>query len=426
MQWMYMIKTIAIKEGAHPGKIKITRFVPNSMSEWQKTNFEAIWNEVVKQVLKQETPNVLTLSESEAPYHRHNLSLGPDSITTIMDIGGGTTDILVVKSDRQSSTQKAYPDSFYFAGNALYGDFHDFLEPNNITKANGLMTAFMNAAHVRLEQSIKNQVSVERFSLFSQMVNGNGYNSQDVIDFMFKHQETGFIDFLKGQTLPARQMRTIYLFHFGAICYYTGRVSNRCLGASPNEIIVSGTGSKYLFLITPSPSTALQEFATMMLAGGPSLAEGKKLVKIINVERPKEITCEGGLVIKNEIEVQKNHLPFIGEDWTVNGQKIQRLTNGELLAAKFDAEHAEYRKLVKCFVQTCKASNVVDKFNVEIDFDTIEENLLETFQDDMEKAVSCRHKGEHIQPQSPIVETPFFYPVIGAIDRLLKDLPTIA
>jgi hypothetical protein len=418
MQWMYMMRTIAIKEGAHPGKVKITRFVPNSMPLWQRNNFEAIWADVAKQVLSQDEPNVLTLSESEAPFHKHNLSLGVNSTTLSIDIGGGTTDTLLISQSQGEDNIVGIPDSFYFAGNSLYGEFQDFLDPSRISKTNGLLNATSDFVLAKLKSAVKDQLSGERLNYFEQLLRSQKERSDDVIDFMFRHPETGFADLLKGQTDLARQMRAVYLLHIGAILYYSGAVCRSQGIQIPSTVLLSGTASKYLTYITPNPAAALKAFATIMLT---KQTEPTKLVNILHADRPKEATCEGGLVKKDNVSVASKPKPFFGNEWGFNaGQKT--ITYGELTKATYQAEKAMVLDFYATFVAACKAIDAIEVFNIKVDFEAILQDIETQHEQDTTKAVKERSRFAQ-SADATVVETTFFYPIMGAIDRLLKGLP---
>lgn len=416
-QWMYMIRTAAIIDGADPQKIKLTRFIPNSLPQWQLSNLKAIWENVVSKVLHLEKPSITVLSESEGPYHKLALKLSPKSTCLIIDIGGGSTDILIIDQKTVSNNLIANPDSFYFAGNALYGDFEDFLNPERVSKTNGLSLAIKESVSLKLKNSSDLRIK-QIEEIFTDLLSDSTVRSQDIIDFCFKHtDETQLVSMLKGNTEIARKMRLIYLLHLAAIVYYAGEKSRSKNIDTPTEILVSGNGSKYISYITQDEDS-LSEFLILMLQAYSGGEKSSLKCKLLTETNRKEITAIGGLMKLDTIMVDTEPDPYFWNDWNIPSSKV---TFRDLSTANYNEEKNSYISFVDCFIAVCKATDVIGRFNVEINFDTLKEELLANNVDNMLRARKERLRFSN-SLDGLVNETTFFYPVMGAIDSLLKKL----
>ena len=105
--------------GGNLAATQITWFAPLSFSTYQRNLYQREWDTLFHDVFKT-TNSMPCMVESTAPYYyltrRNIVTLGPGENAAFIDIGGGTTDVLLY-ADRKP----VLSTSFRFAGNDLVG-----------------------------------------------------------------------------------------------------------------------------------------------------------------------------------------------------------------------------------------------------------------------------------------------------------------
>jgi hypothetical protein len=407
-----------ISEGSNPSMTNLYWFTPLNMSPSIYQNLQNTWTTEFQRVFHT-TNRPISLSESEAPYYA--IPVGHNEVVTI-DIGGMTTDILYIEGKNP-----IFGSSFSFAGNAIYGDFpHDTIT----TVANGFVKAFREPIKQRLETLINNTQDDYQQRLYEEArktlesyLEDKSMRSDDIVSLFYSSPNFGFTDLLRN----SNNFKIIFLLQYAGILYHCARLVDYTDNASPGDIIFSGNGSK-MFTIISNPDGALNKIANKIF----SHVTGKDKEIIVHTDmldnRPKEASCIGAL--KSGLQAAKKPNSelksiIVGENinWEGEAPTKPSYTDIEKARNSFSAADSEYYKFVDLFLKIYQDLNLADTYGIQINLARLEETL----KNDTDTA-SYHYQGlqwtirKGAVQGDPIIETVFFYPLIGAINKLSNRL----
>ena len=197
------------------------------------------------------------ISESVAPYYyltaTNQVVPNRDENVINIDIGGGTTDLLIFAEQKPS-----FSTSFRFAGDDLWGD--GYARVQGAPKQNGLLR--LGVQYVEsLPDSEQNQ---EYKGYLRAALQNPDFGSADVTSLLFKYNEA--LRFTQSLGLgKGRQLRVLFYLHYTAIIYHVAQLVQHFGLKTPRYLCFSGKGSLYLRL----------------LSGGSSLAAIEKITKAV-------------------------------------------------------------------------------------------------------------------------------------------------
>ena len=400
---LFMIRAKIIASGGDLDKTTLTWFYPVSMLRFQRNQLEGKWVKLVDEIIsKQATATGYT--ESVAPYFYYKNKEGVTSSrrpVASIDIGGGTTDIVVYENN-----QPVIISSSRFAGNNLYGDFAGM----NIN-LNGFINRYGNG----IEGSLSSEIKSCYDNIF-----GKG-SSADLVSFMYSLHDNqklqshnisvNFADMLSGDY----QMKVVMLLFYAAEVYHLAEIMKAKNIGTPKYLTVSGTASKMLRIIS-AKNEPLEDMATIIFN---HVIGDDGRVEMKTVSFPKEITCKGGLNIKPEdlnMDVEKIKFNVNGSRTFDNGSKefsqITAEVEGEVIKS--------YKDFISFFFSMEKYGDF--KFNnlFGIDnrnFTEYKRILTENAEEDLSTVLETRKK-ELKEKDSEINDSLFFYPLSGGINRL--------
>nr|HMP30589.1 cell division protein FtsA [Saprospiraceae bacterium] len=288
-----LMRNKVLRGGGNIKQTKLVWFYPSSMTKERREKLEDLVNKLTDKYFKSKSKPV-GLSESLAPYYYYKatgqIPGGGHTPVISIDIGGGTTDVVVFKSNKPILLT-----SFKFAANSVFGDgFYEYGATSN-----GLINKYLpyfnkllidNKQHnlIQVLESIKGRNKSDDIVAFLFSLENN-HRIQDKTLFSFNNVLTDDPDF-----------KIVFLYFYTAIIYYTAQLIRKELGAStlPSNVVFSGTGSKILQIVSPSQKTISQLTQRIFeeVSGLKYGAEG--LVVKIEREFPKELTCKGGLMLE--------------------------------------------------------------------------------------------------------------------------------
>jgi hypothetical protein len=393
-------------------------FYPSSMKPARRADLENTWNELFEEYFgKSNKP--IGITESLAPFYYYKgtnqIQGGAYKPVLSIDIGGGTTDVVIFKSNRPLLLT-----SFKFAANALFGDaFSEY----GAAGSNGFMLKYF--------PHFENLLAVNKlYDLSKILANIKDKNrTEDINTFLFSIENNSKVKDKKMfsyNSLLAKDddLKIAFLYFYLAIIYHIAQLMKSKEIELPKNIVFSGTGSKILSIITPN-AKGLEEVTKRVFEKvyeEPYDADGLNIKA--EKEMPKEVTCKGGLMSN-------------ADDLAIDINSIKTVYNSQLSKDKLtyndlnEETKQEVVNEIKVFIDTVKDINrsysFADHFGVSskaMDLYNIES--IKHIRDYLEEGLEFnRQLDETGAGDKELEETLFFYPLIGSISNLITPLSTI-
>ena len=248
---------------------------------------------------------VISSNESSTPLFECNTDpAGLLNFTILMDVGGGSTDIIGYNHDnRTNSAKPIFLTSFNFAGNALYLDGGSNLN-NNIQD---------NIFKHYMEKACRAELDKESPLKSMERINGKGQETvSSLMNFGFSQASASFSKLFKGTP----DLQFMLKLHNAALIYHTAQLCHACSpDESPLEIYLSGNGSK-LFDLNDSFGEMVQVIFNQVY--------GRECdIKIVKAKNPKAATALGALkgynkhALATNTAATTNQMTMLGDDKTV-------------------------------------------------------------------------------------------------------------
>lgn len=394
---------------------KLVWFYPSSMKPARKSQLESTWNELFSQYFNP-TQQAVGITESLAPFYyfkeTNKLQGGSFKPVVSIDIGGGTTDIVVFQQNKP-----LLMTSFKFAANAIFGDgFSEYGAANS----NGLISRYLSY----YESLLATNKLYDLSKVLSSIKDKN--KAEDINAFFFSIENSPKIKDKKlfsYNSLLANDddLKIIFIYFYTAIIYHIADLMKQKQIKLPKHIVFSGTGSKVLNVIT-SDSKILAALSKKIFetiysesfdSDGLSIETEKGM--------PKEITCKGGLMVNAE-DLVIDIRTIKATHTCLNG--VEKLTYDQLdetAKASITNYVGEFNKF---FFNLNTQYSFADYFNVTTrSLEIFKAELSKHLRDYLEEGLEYNKKlDEIVTDDKEIEETLFFYPLIGAINNLSKHL----
>lgn len=287
---------------------------------------------------------VISSNESSTPLFECNTDpAGLLNFTILMDIGGGSTDIIGYDHDNKTNTAKPiFLTSFNFAGNALYLDGGSNL--NNDIQQNIFKHYMEKACRVELDKASPLK-SMER-------INGKGEETvSSLMNFGFSQASASFSKLFKGTP----DLQFMLKLHNAALIYHTAQLCHACSPEeSPLEIYLSGNGSR-LFDLNDSFGRMVQVIFDQVY--------GRECdVKIVKARNPKAATALGALkgynrhALATNADAATNQKIMLGDDKTVYAGS-QHNVAGENVKALRDSVQDNAKAFIDLFYKEFAGTN---------------------------------------------------------------------
>ena len=282
-QHLWLLKNKILLNDGNVALSKIIWFIPTSMSPRVQEIFQELWESALNQIFKGLLPKEHLMEEFEsiAPYYalQQNIGFQPSQNVLNIDIGGGTTDVLLVARDKD----KFFRGSFRFAGDDIWGD--GILSKDRKPKDNGFVKMMEQHPPMNLPKEIEP---------YQEYFNSSKYTgSGDICGFMFQNDEHfKFTDRIRDSGLKG-----VLVIHLGAIIYYLSNQFKSLKLPLPEVITFTGKGSEYVKLIH-SRDSKVKELMKYLWEE----FSGQKLPSNFNLKlssNPKVLTAEGGVLRLN-------------------------------------------------------------------------------------------------------------------------------
>ncbi|MFT4033555.1 MAG: cell division protein FtsA [Siphonobacter sp.] len=418
---LLLIRNKVLLNGGNLDQTQLLWFYPLSMVENQRNYFEGLWNKLYAETITRErVPR--KVPESIAPFYWYSRGGGSSQPitaygqpTALIDIGGGTSDIVIFEeNDPRMLT------SVRFAANAVFGDGYS---RDGAAARNGYVKKY--------DAEVRNHLAAN-FSKLSQAYQSikEGNRSEDIIAFYFSLKnnrdlrEKAAYDF-NDRLANDADLKIVPVVFYTAHIYHLARLMKAQEKEMPRYIAFSGTGSKVLDILTPR-NAALADLAMLIFEkvyGTPYHRDGLDIVRERN--SPKEATCKGGLKMP--------YIDFTREDDGREEARMDRIKT-VLLGTTEDrvVERGDtYQKIDREMLQSVaeEVRRFIDiLFGLEFSFSGkfgLNEGKLDQYKTILERNLLQNvYNGWEMRRESldnlnsPIEETLFFYPLLGALNQL--------
>ena len=410
---LMLIRSKVLLAGGALHKTKITWFYPVSMETFRRSQLANEWTRLCHAYIDGQCA-MQSVTESLAPFYYYKNVAGVNAAyrpVVLMDIGGGTTDFAVYEHNRA-----ALISSVRFAGNSVYGDFPGF----------GFnMNGFVNRYKDRFRELIEKSKLSALTSAYNNII--DNASSADFVSFLYSLERNTELK-KHGMSISfSETLRTDYamktlllLFYVGEMYYLAHVLKAKGIG-TPEYLTISGTGSKLLDLI--GGQAELEKLAKIVfndVVGD----DGKVTMK--QVENPKEITCKGGLLMKDDDVVDdSDDLRY----WYAASETVEKKGVNVRVSDINETSISEVVDFYKRFVDYFFGLNARFSFekNFGIDtqkcFEAYRQLLLEHAHEDT-AAMLEKRKAERDDPEAELEDSLFFFPLAGGLNRLAYFIST--
>ena len=428
-----LMRTKVLLENGDITKTRLVWFYPLAMKVGNIRKMSEMWEKTFREVfgIAADENNLIQMPESVAPYYFYKSSSqfrGSASNVASIDIGGGSSDVVVFESNAQQPTILT---SFRFAANVLFGD------------------GFSEVPH-----GDSNPMLVKYVDYFKRLFDGddekygelNGIldditakrKSEDINAFLFSVQNNKVVGgndvFSYNQRLNEDgQRKIIFIYFYVTLIYYVAQMMRQRGLEKPRSVMFSGTGSKVLDIVGTKRDLDLISQAVFERVYGEKYDQDGFTV-VMERKEPKQITCRGALMQVRDDSgcVSVERLNKLLDDFSTplkyNYSMIatQKLTYDDMASAEIRQQIvAAVREYNDFFCQLCDEMHVVDRF-------LVDNKSLLRFKELVNKDLDhhllngwnfVNKNADDKNGSDPIEDTVFFYPIIGSIrDNLIENL----
>lgn len=428
-----LMRTKVLLENGDIAKTRLVWFYPLSMKVGSVRRLGDMWAKTFAEVFGVEPDghNLMEMPESVAPYYYYKVSSqfrGAASTVASIDIGGGTSDVVVF---RAGEAQPTLLTSFRFAANVLFGDGfseipHGDTNPMAVRYVEYFRRLF-DADDDRYGElnGILDDITAKRGSeeinafLFS-VIGNKVVGGNDVFSYNQRLSEDG-------------RLKIVFLYFYSALIYHVACMMRHRGIDKPRSVMFSGTGSKVLDIVGPQRDLDLLTQAVFERVYGEGYgADGFSVV--MERKEPKQITCRGALMQVRDASgcadvVELNRMmDSMGQSpiyhYQVKGRERVAYADMESEAVRLEVVSA-VREFNDFFLGLCDDLRVVDRFLVDnrslnlfrsLVGKDLEHHLI-TGWNYVNRNASERNADDEVE------DALFFYPIIGSIrENLIEKL----
>ena len=399
-------------------KTKIVWFYPISMVENRYNSFSDVWTKAYEKYFGGDKSNVIPMTESIAPYEHYRSSEASVGNIVTIDIGGGTTDIVLANDGEVKNIT-----SFHFAADSIFGD--PYVTNRSSASVNKLLVQYENTIKSVLvdnalsdlddiyEQHIKSKISSNIASFFFSLKDNTEIQSKRLMENA---------DF-NSMLLLDTKYKIVFIIFYSAIIYHLAKIMKAKGEEMPRHIAFSGNGSKVIRILTPSDTT-LEKFTKKIFEkvyGQKYPSDGLTILQ--NVNNPKEVTCKGGLSNPTKQEYEDIASTKIVYNFVNNGEDdfIKSETYGEINDEYLNKVVGEVKSFIKFVFDLNK------EFSFKNNFDS-DESSLNVAQEECARDLltftknGLENKKKEVSDNDVIEETLFFYPLNGMLNALISAI----
>lgn len=412
-----MMRNKVLLSGGRLSDTKVIWFYPASMTEARLNAFREVWDKLYKRYFCEEKDNKLVcLSESAAPYFFYKNKRGLTSNAVTIDIGGGTTDVLIIENDTPVAMT-----SFRFASNSIFGDGYNWSP-----ETNGFVQKYASQIENKLQDN--SDVLKDALNAYSEIMGGD--NSSDIVAFFFSLSSNAVVerkriplDFMNMLSEDSR-MKYVFIVFYGALLYHIAKIMKSKGLSVPQVVAFSGNGSKTLNVLSSSVDT-ISEFVARIFRKVYGEAPN---IRVIKEEEPKLATSKGGVYYDNSLSyeaIENMRYCLLGNDdtTTIAGKTYKQVNNKDLIesvstnVSQFIDDLFSISDANRLMVNSLGADPSLFARMPEL----CKINLIEFTKQGLNAKLS-ELKDWGVDPTAPIEETMFFYPVVAMLNNLAREI----
>ncbi len=406
---LLIIRNKVLMGGGALARTGITWFYPVCMQPYQIASLEGAWNKLSKKLIAPQGARLMKVPESLAPYYYYTMNEDVDAESrpvVSLDIGGGTTDFVVYHQGNKAVAIS----SVRFAGNSIYGDFL-----GRATEYNGFMRAFAPL----FDNLLRDIAGV------SDVYAKAKRSSAEFVSFLYSLDSNprmvgkgvSFSEELRAD----QSMRVVLLLFYAAEIFYAAHLLKAKKLSSPAYVTVSGTASKVLTLI--GGVEVLQNMARIIFN---DILGDDGRVELKLVDNPKEITCKGGLNMRQRFVVDDVEGITLFQTGSATLDKVADPRYGDINDQVRSEVLEEYTRFVDYFFGLNGKYSFAKYFGIvnERDFNEFKNVLTEKAEQDFNKVVALRKENMANEENPEINDSLFFIPLTGGIARLAYHIST--
>lgn len=412
-----LMRNKVLLSGGRLSDTKIVWFYPASMTEFRLNAFREVWNKLyTKYFNSNSSDKLLCLSESAAPYFFYKNRLGLTSNSVTIDVGGGTTDVLVIEND-----VPVVMTSFRFASNSIFGDGYNWSP-----ETNGFVKKYKDEIQQRLLGN--SSYLKDTINAFQEIMNCD--DSSDIAAFFFSLASNAsvvknripldFMDMLANDS----KMKYVFIVFYGSVVYHIAKMMKSKNLPVPQVVAFSGNGSKSLNVLS-TDDKVISEYVTRIFR---KVYGDCSSIRVIKGAEPKLATSKGGIYYDNSLTfdaIERLRYSLLGDDdvTSVDGMTYNQVNN--------DSKIGDVSKNVSKFIDDLFSIEDANRFMVNslgADPSLFEQasklckvNLVEfTRQGLNAKLGELQDWG--VELSAPIEETMFFYPIVAMLNNLAREI----
>jgi hypothetical protein len=428
-QMLFMLKNYIVANNSDPQTARIVRFLPLSMPKWLQSQYNELWDKQFRKIFRPtnaashiDEDNHIRLSESQAPFYYYELGITNRESIVCVDIGGGTTDVVFFVKQQEQKPKPTHATSFFFGANTLYGTGYN----RDYDAKNPIHTLYEKEMISRI------QTYVDKHT-FKQVLRGihdeliKKGDSSEIINFWLTHDDKiKLIHELKANS----KYKFIFLFYYASIIYHIAQTIKQKGIKCPNYICLSGNGCRFVEVLDNDrlgrrPNLTIFTKALMKSVIGDN---ANRLEGIISAENPKEATCKGGIEYVNSRTSTDDSPIETALLGTNDSKSVDNYQNYKELLDKEKTLKTDIQANVLTFISELEKIGQERTTNYNVLFGTSfnDYGKLKTLLDkNCEGYIDAGLERYMENPQDPVVEPLFFYPITGLIYDIGHELKSV-
>ena len=410
---LVMLRNKVLLNNGDLSKTEVVWFYPASMTQSRFNKFKNEWEKTFKKYFNAPNTNIVAISESIAPYYFHKAKRGATSTVVSIDIGGGTTDVLIVSNGEPKDLT-----SFRFAANAIFGDGYSY-----DADSNGFVKEYLSKIMLLLDENKLTSLKGVLKSLVEKK------DSTDIMAFFFSlagNREThSVIDFGEMLADDKKGKYAIILFYV-AIIYHIAKIMKAKDYPMPRHITFSGNGSKILSILSTNNST-LERFTKIIFEKIYDKAYSADGLTIIRPDDSKASTCKGGIILdpfcpQDYSQIKEMKTIFIGSDSNTFAEN--KMSYNDINADMVNQIVQTTNDFVDFAFGLDKEFSFFQEFDVDNSIlDAVKALCFRDVKTYLDNGISIKKKMlESDGADNTVEETMFFYPLVGIINAIVREV----